>query len=147
MMWSVASWRDTATPQAQDDLDRMLNVALPFAQEMISKRGEFVPYGAALSADGQARMVGSDPDEGQPADSSVLLDLLVNGLRQQRNDLRAVAIVADVRVQGDGDAIRAQLEHRDGHSMTVLLPYSVGEQGQVEYGALSAEPTQPTVWV
>jgi hypothetical protein len=141
----MASWRDTATQQTHDDLDGMLNAALPFGQQMLAKNGEFFPYGVSLSADGEAKMEASYPG-GEHPQSSAVLDLLVSGLREKRDALRAVEIVADVRIQGGADAIRVELEHRDGHSMAVLLPYSVNPQGSVEYGALSAAPAQPTVW-
>ena len=64
----MTSWRDTATPQAQGDLDGFLNAALPFAQRMLDEQGELLPYGVALDESGDQRMVAGDPGQGeQPA--------------------------------------------------------------------------------
>ncbi len=88
--------RRGASQQAQDDLDGLLNAALPAGQEMLEKDGEFFPYGVALRTDGEARMVaGYTGDEHPP--SAEVHALLVDGFREQRDDLRAVAIVSDVR--------------------------------------------------
>jgi len=71
---------------------------------------------------------------------------LVEGFRARQDALRAVALVADVRVDG-GDAVRVELEHRDGHALAVLLPYKKKRFGRViEYGALGAGTAAPQVW-
>ena len=53
----VTSWRDSATPEAQDDLDGLVNEALPFATQMLEQHGEFFPYAVALHSSGESRLV------------------------------------------------------------------------------------------
>jgi len=38
---------------AHPDLDQLLNAVLPFAQQMLSKHGEFFPFGASMTIDGE----------------------------------------------------------------------------------------------
>lgn len=145
-MRPMASWRDSASQLAQDDLDGLLNSALPFAQQMLDERGEFFPYGVALSAAGEARMVAGDPGQGEHPRSQDVLRTIVEGLRRERDNLRAVALVADVRM-ADSDAVRVELEHSEGPTMAVLLPYTKKRlRRTVEFGNLAATAAAPSVW-
>jgi hypothetical protein len=141
----MSSWRDSASQQAQDDLDGLLNIALPFAQQMLAKRGEFYPFGAVVIASGETRMLASNLGEERPA-SADILSRLVAQLRQEQADLRAVAICSDVQLSDSG-AVRVELEHRDGHAMAVLLPYKSKRFGRgVEYAALRGSSANRQVW-
>jgi hypothetical protein len=142
----MASWRDDASQEAQDDLDGLLNATLPFAQEMLSKRGEFHPFGAAVDVGGELKMVAGDPGAGKHPESAAVLGALLEGLRSQSGELRAAALVADVRVDSS-DAIRVEMEHRDGHAMTVLMPYKKKRLGRgIEYASLQAGAATRQVW-
>jgi hypothetical protein len=143
----MTSWRDTATPQAQDDLDRLLELTLPFAQQQLTQHGEFFPFAAAVDADGAPTLVSADPAAvGDRPASTEVLDHLLSGLRDRADDLRAVAVVADVRLESS-DAVRVELEHRDGQAVRVLLPYRKKRLRRgVDYGQLAAVPGQPHIW-
>ena len=142
----MTSWRDSASRQSQDDFDGLLNVTLPFAQQMLAKGGEFYPFGAAVTATGETRLFAGDPGQGEHPASAEVLSTLLGGFRQTRADLRAVAICSDVRLT-DSDAVRVELEHRDGHAMAVLMPYKKKRFGRgVEYGELRAGAADRQVW-
>ena len=142
----MTSWRDTASQQAQEDLDNLLNAALPFAQQMLDKNGEFYPYGYAVGIDGQLGMFGADPGQGEHPESVDVINLLVEGLRARRDQLRAAAVVADVRMSAS-DAIRVQLEHREGEVLATLLPYKKKRFGRgVDYGPMQATTSDRQVW-
>src|SRR5438874_11316011 len=101
----MASWRDTASPRAQQELDELLNVALGFAQQELAVNGEFFPYAAAIRADGQPELIGSRPiGEGDRPASGDVIAACVATLADRRDDLHASAIVADVSTP-EGDAI------------------------------------------
>ena len=141
----MASWRDDATEEAQDDLDELVNAAMVFAQRMLYRHREFYPYAVALEANGETRMLGANEGDNYPS-STDLLRGLIDGLRNQRDALIAAAVVADVRV-ADSDAIRVECEHRDGHAIVVLLPYKKYRLKRgVEYGELSASAGEPKIW-
>jgi hypothetical protein len=142
----MASWRDSASEQAQDDLDGLLNMTLPFAQQMLSKSGEFYPFGATVTTKGETRLLAGDLGHEHPASADVH-SLLVDRLRQDRARFRAVAICSDVRLP-DSDAVRVELEHQDGHAMAVLMPYKKKRLGRsVEYDDLRGGTGDKQIWM
>jgi hypothetical protein len=141
----VTSWRDSASEQAQIDVDSLLNAALPFAQQMLDQHGEFFPYGVAIDASGETHMAAGYTGEERPPSQSVL-DILVQGYRKQRDGLRAVALVADVRADGS-DAIQVEIEHREGQAIFLLMPYKKRRLKRgVDYGDLTAGAARPQIW-
>src|SRR5437016_47221 len=102
----MPSWRDTVSEQAQADLDSLLGTLLEFAQQTLAKHGVVAPFGAAISATGEMRLLGAlpDADEGSPQ----ALEMLLEGIRAERSSLRAFAIASDVRLTEGGDAIRVE---------------------------------------
>jgi hypothetical protein len=142
----MTSWRDSASQQAQDDLDGLLGSSLPFAQEMLDRRGEFFPYAATISVAGETQLIAGDPGEGEHSTSVVVIQVLVDGLRAERDTLRASAVVSDVRL-ADSDAVRVELEHADGHAIVALLPYRKKLlRRAIEYGQMTAGPGERQIW-
>ena len=143
----MTSWRDSTPEAVQDDLDGIAGAAIDAAQHLLDKNGEFHPFGVALTADGELRMLAADPGLGEKPDSQSVIDALYAGVVKDRDGLRAAAVVADVRVDG-GDAIRVQFEHRDGGpAMQILVRYAKKRfRGGIEYGATSVSASQRRVW-
>lgn len=135
----MASWRDTTSQQAQDDLDGLLDPALGFAQQQLDSHGEFYPYAVVVDADGQQRMVAADTGDERPALAD-LITTLIAALSDKRDRLGAAAIVADVRLPETGsDAIRVTLEHSERIALTALLPYKTRRFGRaIDYGDLQS---------
>lgn len=142
----VTSWRDSASAETQADLDGLVDSCLGFATQMLDARGEFYPFGASVSANGEVSMIAADPSQGERPASADVISSMVAGLRRDRGTLRAVAIVADVRT-ADSDAVRVELEHREGQTIQVLLPYKKKRMRRgIDYGALAAGPATQQVW-
>lgn len=80
--------------------------------------------------------------------STDVLDACVAALVSQRDHIRAGAIVADTRLSdGSSDAIRVDLEHAEGHTLTVLLPYAKKRLSKkIDIGQIRAQAGQRRVW-
>ncbi|HEY7138215.1 MAG TPA: hypothetical protein VIB48_24380, partial [Acidimicrobiia bacterium] len=129
----VSSWRATASSQAQNDFDGLVSAVLGFAQQQLGAHGEFFPFAAVVNIDGTTEMVAPDVDDPQPA-AAAMLDACVAALTARRSAIRAAAVVSDVRLRGPetGDAIRVDLEHVEGHALTVLLPYTKRRRNKID---------------
>ncbi len=126
------------------DLDTLLNALLPFAQEMLEKRGEFYPFGVTLKQDSTVALSEGYGGHDHPISDNVI-SLLEEGFRNQASvgQIRAAGICTDVSIVPPGrsektDAIRAAIEHMTGESIEVFLPYRKGLFGKIKYGDLFA---------
>ena len=76
-----------------------------------------------------------------------MLDALYDGCRSRRDSLDAVAFVSDVRLQSGGDAIRVDLEHKDGHALEILLSYRLKKlRGGIDLGEMSVAEGARRIW-
>jgi hypothetical protein len=130
-------------------MDRLLQEALPWAQQFLTKYGEFVPFAVSMAGSGESRMVAGYVGS-EDAKATDLLTLLYDGLRSQAAGLRGAAVVSDVRLKNpESDAIRVEVEHRDGAVITVLLPYRVKKKlvgRAVSYGDMVAVDAERRIW-
>jgi hypothetical protein len=142
----MTSWRDSASGLAQADLDGLLNTLLPFAQQELEKLGEFFPFGAIVTKEGETKLLAADAMEEERPDSASIISMLLAEAQSKRNELRAVGICSDVRTAGS-DVIKVDLEHSEGTALTVLLPYTQKRFGRgIEYLELQASIATNQVW-
>ena len=141
----------TTRPPERDDLDALLNPILAFAQDMLRKRGEFFPFGAAMKAEDEVELVAGYTESERPPSQEVI-DLLVGALRGRAAArlIKAAGICYDVRIRTeDGkttDAISVALEHQAGDAVTVRMPYSKGRFTGLRFGDLSAGPGERRIF-
>jgi hypothetical protein len=85
---------------------------------------------------------------GEPVDADEMIRRLWLSARRNRDELVAVAVVADVRlVDEGGDAIRVQLEHRDGVALEIAAPYRRQRlRRRAEIGELRLGEAETRVW-
>lgn len=144
---AVTSWRDTSSALAQDDLDALLNALLPFAEAQLAKNAEFYPFAGSMSLDGEATLAADDSGLGEHPASDQVLTTLYEGARANANASRAFAFVADVRANGS-DAVRLELEHREGAVLVLLLPYTRSKfKKALSFGQMSVSTGAPRVWL
>ena len=97
---------------------------------MLQERADLYPFGAAMSTGGEARLLGGDLSRDA---STARLPVLLDVLRHDRGDFRAVAICSHVRLP-DSDAVRVNLEHQEGQAVHFVVPYNKQLSRGVEYG-------------
>lgn len=129
---------------AHPELDQLLNAMLSFAQQTLSKRGAFHPFGATVKTDGEIAMAAA-LESSTVLPSPQLLQMLADGMRSQvaAGEVRAAGVCADVRALKPGettktDAIHCGLEHVTGESVDVFVPYRKRWFGRIEYGEIFA---------
>ncbi|MEU8895751.1 hypothetical protein [Nocardia sp. NPDC048505] len=146
----MPSWRDTASALAQDDLDELLEVAIRTAAEELAAEGEFYPFAAAVAGTGEVRLIAApDSFDAQPQPTAEIRDRLLAILAATAKELRAAAVVTDVRVSATGaDAIEITLEHVEGHPMRIVTPYVLrpGTSLDIDMDATSAHTSTARIW-
>jgi hypothetical protein len=147
VLLSLAACADAPAraPSAEQDCDRLVDSALPFAREMLTKHKAFFPFGATMAADGSVGQTGGWTGDEKP-DPNELIALLEEGFRKgaASGKLRATALVVDVKTVPPGktekqDAILIGLDHRDGYSVHRLYPYAFVEGELVLEGPFTRE--------
>jgi hypothetical protein len=129
---------------AHADIDRLLNLLLPLAQQMLTNSGSFFPMAAGLGTDGMPTMIPVPPSDGDP-----VIDRVIEGLMEASRAKAAAGAVtaaglcldAWVALPDTGvksDAIELRLEHEAGDAVRLFLPYALGDDGEPVYGELFA---------
>ena len=123
----MSNWRDSASDEVQDDFDRLAEVTVAAARSFLELGGDFIPFPMAIKSDGELAAIGLEqPTPPSPPDPREVIDGIVGLFRDRRDSIRALAIGADVELPAEAlDAIEVRLEHRDGFSITVLVPYQI----------------------
>jgi hypothetical protein len=117
---------------AKQESEKLMNAMLPLAEKMLRQYGEFYPYGGYMKLDGTIVDVGADdPDTDRPKSRDLIYVLKSSFQEMARtNQCKAVAIIFDVAVNlpesnRKSDAIQVCVDHADGYSAEIFLPYQV----------------------
>lgn len=136
---------------AKADCQALMNSVLPFAEQTLSRYGEFLPFGGAMKVDGEFISIAGTDGEEHPL-SGDLIRLIKDGFREAagNGEVKATALVYDVRaaVPSTGepsDAIAVSLNHRDAYSVIVLVPYKIGD-GTIVFGGAFAQPGEADIF-
>lgn len=142
----MASWRDTTPDAVLADLDGLVTAALKSAQALLTKNKGFAPYGLLIDDAGNLAPL-KPADDAMDSPETILDSLYLKAAA--RDDVRAVAFVADITYNG-ADAVRAAIEHRDGGpALSVVAPYTSKDRATspVTYGDLEIVEAVRRTWV
>ena len=142
-----------ARPKA--DCEAVMNFGLPLAGEMLKRHGEFLPFGAAMRPNGEIICLGAYDGRAYPSLAGSFTDLIgslkeafVAGARRQEYLATALFYEVSITSAGSGESLAAvaiSLNHRDGYSVIVLLPYSI-EDGKLVYDDPRARPGEADIF-
>jgi len=113
----------------KEEAQRLVDESLPFAEELLTKYGEFFPFGRVIDVGGAIGHHAGYPG-GEQSPSSEVIDVLQKAWRQMaaEGSIRATALTYDIRTIPPGqtekqDAVCVAIDHRDAYSIQVIFPY------------------------
>jgi hypothetical protein len=139
------AWRDDVSEGAQSDLDTVFSQAALLARTLLMRNREFFPFGATISTKGAVGLSTPVPAAATPTVHDVI-DAILTELRHDKAGKRAYAIVALARTADGGEAVRVELEHKEGVALVIGMPVLRGESGAVTFGDMAAHPGDRLIW-
>jgi len=128
-----------------------MNSVLPFAEQMLTTHGEFIPFGGAMRSDGQLVSIAGYDGKEHPESVDVIALMKVELVAAARKgEYKATAVVYDVRVklpstEEKSDAIAVSLNHRGNYSVIVLFPYKL-DAGKLILGTAFAQKGEADIF-
>jgi hypothetical protein len=117
------------------DIQGLITIFFPFAEEMVAKFGKFVPFAGATTTAGEYVSVGNMQNTNTPGHSGIITDLK-QSLRYGAGKFLAVALFYEAKIKNEetgtaSDAIAVFVEHKNGQeAYEFFYPYSLGENDQ-----------------
>jgi len=139
------AWRDDISEGAQSDLDTVFSQAALLARTLLMRNREFFPFAATIGAKGAVGLSTPVPDATTPTVHDVI-EAITAELRRDKAGKRAYAIVALARTADGGEAVRIELEHKEGVALLIGMPIVRGESGSVTFGDMAAHPGRRLIW-
>ena len=109
----------------------LMNKMIIFSEQMLTKYGEFYPYGSVMNNDQTIRAI-SYYDGNEKLQSQELIDNYIKLYKElaQKGEIKASAIIWDAKINSlekneKIDAVIVSLEHRDNYSVQVVFPYKM----------------------
>lgn len=122
----MTSWRELAPEPVQDDVDLLATTALTMAEQLLALQGGFLPFAKILGVDGELSTVTIEVDEADAddVDPASVFAGLVELVASYAETLRGAAFASDVLFD-EADAVRVEIEHREGVAVQAVAPYVV----------------------
>ncbi len=139
------AWRDDISKDAQGDLDTVFSQAAMLAQTLLMRNREFFPFAATISTKGAVGLSTPLPDVAAPSVHDVI-ESIVAELKKGKAGKRAYAITALARTSDGEEAVRIELEHKEGVALVIGLPVVRSDSGAISFGDMRALPGSRLVW-
>ena len=126
----------------------LLGFLVPLATEMLEEHGSFLPCGGAVGPDGEFVPIDSDYDLAPPDIIERLQAQFVDGAKSGSYIATALVYDAFVTDPSDGtksDAIIVSLDHKNGMSQVIAVPYKLTD-GTVTTGKLISQDGSGSVF-
>lgn len=140
---------DALGDAAGSTLDALLAASLRIAQVHLTEAASFDPF--VLVTNSEGRMLAAEIDRsklGRHPESEEIADAATTQLVGLAASVSATALTLNTRLAKErSDAIEVRLDHCDGLSLLVLLPYKRPKfGGRVEYGEMRSYRGAHDVW-
>lgn len=141
---------DTLYSELRPDIEALAGELFDLSQLFLQKTGNFLPHGAALTAEGEIILVGATT-ESDYTDSTEVLPILHEGLRKQvtNGSVRAVGVAENVLITPSGGkttkAIKVLFEHERGLTTALYLPFDTTLVDDYTFGNIFSVSAQPEV--
>jgi len=143
---------NTLYSELKPEIERIAHPLFEFSELCLRKRGNFLPHGAVLTAEGTVELVAAAPASGNDyTNSTEILPVLHDGLRAQAKErkLVAVGVAENVTVARDGqastNAIKVLFEHRRGLVVALYLPFKKKFLRGYSFGEVFSVPAEGEV--
>jgi hypothetical protein len=127
---------------AHPDLQTLVDSLLPWAKSLLTKQGDFHPFGAIVASDGGIQWIAADIGKEFPS-AQILMDMMTELIKDKAasDEIRAAAICYDARTIPPGAAVKIDvisfgLECLLGESISAFLPYDKRDDGEILYGEM-----------
>lgn len=121
---------DMLYTELKPEISLIANQLFELSEAFLRKNGNFLPHAAVLTQSGEVQTVAAAPDTIEDhADSTQVLPLLHDGLRQLAKEVSATAIgvAENVTITLEGQrptkAIKVLFEHQRGLTVALYLPF------------------------
>jgi hypothetical protein len=121
------------------DIQALINIFFPFAEELLVKYGEFFPYAGATTIEGEFVSVGFHDNKEHPDSEKVIADLK-NSLKKGSEKFLVAAVFYEVKTKDadtgeSNDAIAVFVEHKNGEkAYEFFYPYKLEGEENFEVG-------------
>lgn len=139
----MATTTESLYDELKPDISALVEPMFDLGENLVRKRGNFLPYGSLLLDSNEVRFIAAAPASGNDlTNSEEVLPSLHDALRAAAGEqpTKAIGIAEDVTVTRDGHdattAIKVLFEHKRGLTVAVYLPF----ENKLSEGYVFGEP-------